>query len=410
MSKCRGKHVCRRICAKSVRLILEPYSQYLISRGYSTSTHETYVRAVEYFGRWLGQRRISWPHVEQFIDEGLPTCRCSGVTRDCRPNRAALRRLLEMLGQDRRQEALPRGSLGDLLGRYEEHLGNVRGIAPATIGRHLTYTRAMLSRLKVRRTSQFTGWTPELIEQYVSREGRSAPSRGRNVGWCARSFLRFLLQEGLIRRDLAAAVPTVARWRLASLPTTLSQEEINRLIRAADQKTPLGRRDYAMVLCMTELGLRASDVAKLQIDGIDFAANVLRLQQRKEREVAILPMTRRLRSALKSYLRRGRPPCASPSVFVRHYAPLGKSITSIGVCDVTLRLANRAGLRNRVGGTHVLHRSLASRMLNAGATLKQIADFLGHKSIDTTSLYAKVDLATLSRVAMPWPRRKGVSP
>lgn len=410
MSKCRGKHICRRSCAKSVRLILEPYSRSLISRGYSTSTRGVYVRVVEYFGRWLGQRRISWPHVEQFLDESLPTCRCPGVIRDRRPNRAALRRLLEMLGQDQRKVALPRGSLGDLLGRYQEHLGNARGIAADTIRCHLKYTRAMLSRLKVRRTSQFMGWTAELIEQYVSREGRFAPSRGRNVGWCARSFLRFLRQEGLIRRDLAVAVPTVARWRLASLPTTLRQEEINRLLRAADLKTPLGRRDYAMVLCMTELGLRASDVSKLEIDGIDFAAGVLRLQQRKEREAAVLPMTRRLCSALKTYLRRDRPPCASPAVFVRHYAPLGKSITSIGVCDVTLRLAKRAGLQNRVGGTHVLRRSLASRMLNAGATLKQIADFLGHKSIDTTSLYAKVDLATLSRVAMPWPGRKEVRP
>ena len=410
MLKCRGKHVCRRICAKSVRLVLEPYSRYLVSREYSTSTREVYVRAVEYFGRWLGRRRVGWSQVQQFLDRGLPTCRCPGVIRDRRPNRAALRRLLEMLGQDRRQATLPRGCMGDLLRRYQEHLDNARGLAPDTIWRHLTYTRAMLSRLKIRRTSQFVGWTPEVIEQYVSREGRFAPSRGRNVGWCARSFLRFLLQEGLIRRDLAAAVPTVARWRLASLPTTLRQEEVNRLLRAVDLKTPLGRRDHAMVLCMSELGLRASDVAKLEIDGIDFAAGVLRLQQRKEREAAVLPMTRRLCSALKTYLRRGRPPCASSAVFIRHYAPLGKPITPIGVCDVTLRLANRAGLQNRVGGTHVLRRSLASRMLNAGATLKQIADFLGHKSIDTTSLYAKVDLATLSRVAMPWPGRKGVRP
>lgn len=410
MLKCRGKHVCRRICAKSVRLVLEPYSRYLVSRGYSTSTREVYVRAVENFGRWLGRRRVGWSRVQQFLDRGLPTCRCPGVIRDRRPNCAALRRLLEMLGQDRRQATLPRGCMGDLLRRYQEHLDNTRGLALDTIWRHLTYTRAMLSRLKIRRTSQFMGWTPEWIEQYVSREARGAPSRGRNVGWCARSFLRFLLQEGLIRRDLAAAVPTVARWRLASLPTTLRQEEINRLLRAADLKTPLGRRDHAMVLCMTELGLRASDVAKLEIDGIDFAAGVVRVQQRKEREAAVVPMTRRLCSALKTYLRRGRPPCASPAVFIRHYAPLGKPITPIGVCDVTLRLANRAGLQNRVGGTHVLRRSLASRMLNAGATLKQIADFLGHKSIDTTSLYAKVDLATLSRVAMPWPGRKGVRP
>ena len=410
MSKCRGEHICRRICAESVRLVLEPYSRYLISRGYVAPTRAVYVRAVEYFGRWLGQRRISWFHVEQFLDRGLPTCQCLGVIRSRQYNRAALRRLLEMLGQDRRQATLPRGCMGDLLRRYQEHLGNARGIAPDTIWRHLAHTRTMLNRLKTLRTSQFRGWTPELIEQYVSREARDAPSRGRNVGWCARSFLRFLQQEGLIRRDLAAAVPTVARWRLASLPTTLCQEEVNRLLQAADLKTPLGRRDYAMVLCMSELGLRASDVAKLEIGGIDFAAGVLRLQQRKEREAAVLPMTRELCSALKTYLRRGRPSSASPAVFIRHYAPLGKPITPIGVCDVTLRMAARAGLQNRVGGTHVFRRSLASRMLNAGAALKQIADFLGHKSIDTTSLYAKVDLATLSRVAMRWPERKGVRP
>ena len=73
MSKCRGEHICRRICAKSVRLVLERYSRYLISRGYAAPTRAVYVRAVEYFGRWLGQRRISWPHVEQFLDRGLPT-------------------------------------------------------------------------------------------------------------------------------------------------------------------------------------------------------------------------------------------------------------------------------------------------------------------------------------------------
>ena len=406
----RGKHVCRRLCAKSVRSILESYSQYLLSRGYAARTRQVYICAVEYFGRWLGRRRIDWSQVQEFLGHGLPTCQCSGVVRDQRPNRAALRRLLEMLGQHRRLTTLPQSCLGDVLRRYQEHLGDTRGLAPETIGRHLAYTRAMLNRLKVRRVSQFMGWTPELIEQYVSEYGRRSPSRGRNVGWCARSFLRFLLQNGFIRRDLAAAVPAVARWRLASLPTTLSQKEMKRLLRAADLTTPLGRRDHAMLLCMSELGLRASDVAKLEITGVDFAASVLRLHQRKEREMAILPMTRRLRSALGAYLQHDRPACASPAVFVRHHAPLGKPVTAMGICDVTLRLASRAGLRDRVGGTHVFRRSLASRMLNAGATLKQIADFLGHKSIDTTSLYAKVDLASLSRVAMPWPGRKEVRP
>jgi site-specific recombinase XerD len=161
-------------------------------------------------------------------------------------------------------------------------------------------------------------------------------------------------------------------------------------------------------MCLSELGLRGSDVANLETDGVDFGAHVLRVRQRKEREAAVFPMTRRLCSALKAYLGHGRPRCESAAVFVRHHAPLGKPLTSLGICQVVLRLACRAGLRDRVHGAHVLRRSFASRMLNAGATLKQIADFLGHTSIDTTTLYTKVDLASLSRVALPWPGRKEV--
>lgn len=400
------KHACRDVCAKSVRSILEQYSEYLTSQGFSTRRYRRYVRAVEHFGRWIGRRHISKSVVQEFLDQGLPNCQCPGVSRNLRLNRAALNHLLAMLGLDQEQPAYLRGGLRKLLGRYEEHLGKVRGLAPDTVQRHLKYTHDMLTRFGTRRESQFKQWTPELLEEYVLREGRSAPSRGRNIGWCARSFLRFLLQEGLIERDLTAAVPTVARWRLASLPKTLSEKEINRLLGAADLQTPLGRRNYAIALCMSELGLRGADVANLQVDGIDFAAGVLRLHQRKERQVDVFPMTHRLQSALKTYLRDGRPRCSSAAVFVHHRAPLGKPLTSAGVCHVVTRLAELAGLRDRLRGAHMLRRSLASRMINAGATLKQIADFLGHASIDTTTLYAKVDLTTLSRVALPWPAKR----
>ncbi|MBM4093424.1 MAG: hypothetical protein FJ276_29040, partial [Planctomycetes bacterium] len=337
-------------------------------------------------------------------------CQCLGVSRDRRLIRAALNHLLAMLGLRQEQPTHLARCLGKLVGRYEEHLATARGLARDTVRRHLKYTHDMLTQFGTRRAYQFKNWTPEMLEGYVSREGRAAASRGRNIGWCARSFLRFLLQEGLIERDLAAAIPTVARWRLASLPKTLSESEVSRLLRAADLQTPLGRRNYAIALCMSELGLRGADVAHLQLAGIDFTANVLRLHQRKERQVDVFPMTRRLHAALRAYLRNARPECSSAAVFVHHRAPLGKPLTSVGICQVVVRLAELAGLRDRLHGAHMLRRSLASRMINAGATLKQIADFLGHASIDTTALYATVDLTTLSRVALPWPvkERKAV--
>jgi site-specific recombinase XerD len=410
MLKRCSKHVCRSICAKSIRLVLDSFRQYLVVQGFSASRTRSYVRVVEHFGRWIGRRHISRSLVQEFLDEGLPACQCPGVSRYRRRIRAALNHLLEMLGKNGGEVPFPPGWRGSLLRRYQEHLVRVRGLASATICQHMRYTTAMLNRLGIRRASQFKGWTPELIEQYVSGVGRFAAPRSRHVGWCARSFLCFLLQDGLIRRDLAAAVPTVARWRLASLPSTLRKDEINRITGAADLRTPLGRRDFAIVMCLSELGLRSSDVANLETDGIDLAARVLQIRQRKERQAATFPMTRRLCSALKSYLENGRPQCSSAAVFVRYHAPVGKPLTPLGICSVVLRLARQAGLGHRVHGAHVFRRSFASRLLNAGATLKQIADFLGHTSIDTTTLYAKVDLATLSRVALPWPDRKGVRP
>ncbi len=412
MSKRHRKRVCQHACARSICSLLEQYSEYLSSQGYSAQRHRRYVRVVEHFGRWIGRWHVSRSLVQEFLDQGLSDCQCPGVSRDRRLNRAALNHLLAMLGLDQEPPVDSQGCLGELLRDYEEHLTNTRGLGRDTVLRHLKYTRDMLRRFGIRRESQFKHWTAEAIEEDVAREGRCAPGRGRNVGWCARSFLRFLQQVGLIERDLAAAVPTVARWRLASLPTTLSETEIERLIGAADLTTAFGRRNYAIVLCLSELGLRGADVAKLQIDDVDFTAGVLRLSQRKERHADVFPLTPRLRSALQAYLRGNRPAGTSSAVFVRHRAPLGKPLTSIGICNVVLRLADQAGLRHRVNGPHTLRRSLASRMVNAGATLKQIADFLGHASIDTTTLYAKVDLTTLSQVALPWPakERKTVRP
>jgi site-specific recombinase XerD len=411
MSKHCLKSVCRSVCARSIRSLLQRYLDYLSSLGFSHPRRRRCARVVEHFGRWIGRRHSNRPRVREFIDQGLPNCLCWGVSRDRKLNCAALN-LLAMIGSGHEHSVYPPGQLGRLLGSYAEHLANTRGLAPDTVRRHLAYTQDMLRRFGIRRETQFKNLTPELIEEDVAQEGHGAPGRGRNVGWCARSFLRYLQQIGLIERDLTVAVPTIARWRLATLPTTLSETEIDRLLAAADLTMALGRRDYAIATCLSELGLRGADVANLQIGDVDFTAGTLQLRQRKERQADVFPLTPRLRAALQSYLQRFRPACASSSVFVRHHAPLGKPLTPVGVCQVVLRLADKAGLRHRVHGSHVLRRSLASRMVNAGATLKQIADFLGHTSIDTTALYAKVDLTTLSQVALPWPakERKAVRP
>jgi site-specific recombinase XerD len=161
---------------------------------------------------------------------------------------------------------------------------------------------------------------------------------------------------------------------------------------------------------MTELGLRAAEVAALDRDGIDLAAGVLRLRRPKERATAELPMTGRLAGAIRLYLRRGRPPCSTPSLFVVHRAPLGGRLKPIGIRSIITRQAARAGLADQVRGTHVIRHSVATLLINAGASIKEIADLLGHRSIDTTAIYAPVDLRSLARAALPWPGSREVLP
>jgi site-specific recombinase XerD len=301
----------------------------------------------------------------------------------------------------------PRGFADDLLQRYAEWLRNVRGLAIGTIRYRMKTVKTMLTRFQITQPAQLTKWTPQRIVDFVSSEAaRVKPARAQNIACTVRSLLRYLLQEGLICRDLSAAVPTFAHWRLAPLPETLQKEELVRLLQVPNVQTAVGLRDRAILLCLSEVGLRASDVAGMKLGGIDLASSALVLYRNKPRKTTTLPMTRRLARALDAYLRRGRPACKSPFVFVLHRPPVGRPLTPATVSDIAWRMGERANLRKQVRGAHVLRHTFASRLLCAGASLKQVADLLGHRSIDTTTIYAKVDFKLLSRVAMPWPGAK----
>ena len=388
-----------RIRCNPIGPTLERYLDYLITRGYSRRMWWPYLRVGEHFGRWLGRRPIQPRTVREFLTRHLPDCRCpSPIVRSSQTCRVGLRILLEML------EALPPkppilpGYPGRLLEQYARHLTAVRGLMASSVKQHLAYTQVMLKDCRIRQASQLRNWTRLQIDQYLTQQ-RS----GRNRLICIRSFLRFLLQQGLIQRDLASAVPSFVRWRLAALPPTLTKQEVERLLAAADQHTPLGLRTRAIILCLSELGLRASDVVSLQLKDVDLPQRVLRLRRCKQRDTAVLPIPSHLAKGLQAYLKRGRPACSSPALFIRHYTPFDQVLLPGSIGHVVRALARKVGLNNRIHGAHILRHSLARRLLAAGANLKQIADVLGHQSIDTTAIYAKVDVNTLHAVALPWP-------
>jgi integrase len=202
---------------------------------------------------------------------------------------------------------------------------------------------------------------------------------------------------------LIAAVPRVAHWRLASLPGVLSESELNSVLRSFDRTTATGRRDYAMARCLVDLGLRAGEVAALQLDDVNWREGTLRIAKSKSKRMTLLPLPAQTGHALAQYLRFARPKTESRAVFVRHRAPRDEAVGASLVRNAIRCAYARCGLARRWTGTHVLRHTAASRLINAGATIKDIADLLGHRDLDTTTIYAKVDLRKLAKVALAWP-------
>jgi integrase len=358
----------------------------------------------------LGLGRIDDALVTQFVSVHLRACDCVGRYQHCRVTvQAALGHLLQVLrskGCIPARAASTTSAVQEELGRFQEHLDRVCGLAPATRGYRLCYVRAFLESRFGHRPIELTRLKPCDIRQFVSQYSEKHQLGAVKV-ICAslRSYLRFRGLEGERTDALIAAVPTVAQWRLASLPKTLAHTEIQRLLRAFDYTDPRGQRDYAMARCLVDLGLRVKEVARIQLPDLDWHKGTLQIKGTKGGRVDLLPLPVETGRAIVRYLRNGRPHGSSRALFVRHRAPVDAPI-SPEIVRWAMRCAYaRAALPKPWPGTHALRHTAACRLLGAGASLKQIADILRHRSLNTTTIYAKVDLNRLAQVAPPWPGR-----
>ncbi len=218
-----------------------------------------------------------------------------------------------------------------------------------------------------------------------------------------RSYLRFrAIQHNDHVEGLIAAVPNVAGWRLTGLPETLSDAEVNQLLDSFDRETASSLRDYAMIRCLADMGLRASEVVQIQLDDLNWRQGTLQIPRTKSRRGYVIPLPELTGCAIADYLRLARRATASRAVFVRHYAPVDVPL-AVGRVHQAVRAAYiRCGWADR-SGTHLLRHSVARRLLRSGSSLKEVADVLRHQSIDTTAIYTKIDLRGLEAVALPWP-------
>jgi integrase len=228
------------------------------------------------------------------------------------------------------------------------------------------------------------------------------PKRSKLMTTALRSFLQYARYRGLIRIDLQSSVPTVANWSMASLPRALTSEEVQQLLSRCDRHTAVGRRNWAILLLLARLGLRAGEVVGLKLEDFDWEAGELCIRSSGASSDR-LPMPQEVGAAVAEYLRQARPNCSSRRVFVRMRAPHRGFASSVAVCCIVRRALERAGLDPPHKGAHLLRHSVATHLLRHGASLAEIGELLRHRSPQTTMIYAKVDLAALRPLALPWP-------
>jgi len=298
-----------------------------------------------------------------------------------------------------------RCSLDTLIEAYKRQQRRVRGLRAKTLHGYERLIRLFVGAtldedpIGLMRLSPF-----DVIQFFTSIGGRYSASSMRTVRTALRSFFSFLRVEGLCDRRLEAAIPTVAHWRFSTLPRSLSEQQLERVLASFDGCTPCGCRDRAIVLCLSTLGLRPGEVAALHLDDIDWRHGTIGLRTRKTGRGAVLPLPREAGRAIVDYLRRERPSTDERRVFVQHRGRrTGAPISSGVISAAVVRALRRAGVNSPLEGAYVFRHTLASRMVNHGASLKEVADVLGHRHLDTTMIYAKLDVASLSEVALPWP-------
>lgn len=382
---------------------------HLDERGYSRNVVQQYVQAVEHFAAWSFARRsrgvfIDRTSVDRFLNEHVPKCCCPPpASRTVVVLRAALNHLLVVSKPPSEQDTSELKS-ERLIDEYLDHLQKNCGLADETLHYRARYAREFLSGVGYDLSATLDGITPQDVMRFVTDCAVRCRRSSAQVAACSlHSFLRFLNTRGLCRPGLARAVPRIPVWKKEGLPNTLSGRELGALLRAFDRSAATGRRDYAMTLCMTELALRVSDVVAIDLDDIDWRNGVISIRSSKARRCRTLPITDHLGKAIARYLKSGRPTVGSRRLFVRHRAPVGYPVSPALVRGVIRRACERAGLPADKTGTHILRHTTASRLFQHGASLKDIADLLGHRSLETTTIYTKVNLPLLASVALPWP-------
>ena len=404
--------VLSRLRASPFGKLLEEYAGHLQAQGYTRYTIRIRLWAVEHFSSWFhsqprSSRCLDHATVRRFLLEHLPHCRCPAPAPTSlitvRPALTQLLRLLREQGRLRPQ-AVATKPAAIVVEQFRHHLRETCGLAESTCRSRVHYALAFLEGRFGQRPLRWENLRPSDVLTFVTGYARHCrPRTTQMVADALKSFLRYLQLQGWCGPALVAAIPRFPNWRLSQLPKTMTDEQLNTFLSIFDQTMAMGRRDYAMAMCLVHLGLRVSEVVDLLLEDLDWRAATIRIATRKTGRSRMLPLPQRVGQAIADYLRKGRPVTTDRHVFVRHRRLEGVAVSASLVRGVMALAFDRVPGCEHWTGTHVLRHTAATRLHCRGASFKEIADLLGHHCLDTTAIYAKVDLPSLSGVALPWP-------
>ena len=393
--------------------LLDGFCNWLLSHGYRRGTIRKHLFNVSHLNEHLGGPRcgfresLSSRDVAGFFKTYPLLCRRQGALQGrVRRVRYSINRFLYYL----RESGLLDPSSGQqiyqpLMAAYLKWMRDYQHASKGTIG------------VRCHSITQFLEWLgPEAVPEgllrlssdrieeffisYAQSMGRSAR---RSMQSALRTFLRFCLHNGYIEQPLDRAVPTLRTYKLATVPRGLTDIQAQQVLRCINRNSHVGRRDYAIVLLLYTYGVRGGQVRALRLEDIDWAQNQILFKASKHGKDSLLPLTDEVGEALLDYLQYSRPPYAYPHVFLTCRAPYHPFPHSSSLSAIVERRIRAAGIEIPSKGAHAFRHCFATRMLHKGHSLKAVADVLGHRHLQTTFIYTKVDFNALKQVPLEWP-------
>ena len=381
----------------------------LACTGYARATTRRYLSLAATFSRYAERQHCVRPEsIDQaLVDRFLVDVPVSEGMRS--QARTALGHMLRFLARRfprKGDETGPTDPDALLLAGFDVHLRDVRGLQPRSREGVLRLARRILTWYRQHRHSRsladLCGEDVLALVSHILAGCVADGSRSQAVSH-VRAFLRYLRWQGVLQEDLARLVPRVACWRMARIPGHLAWSEVRAAIDAIDTTDPLGKRDRAMLLLFATTGLRNQEVRQLELPDIRWRVSELHVRRPKSRRERVLPLLEETGSALADYVLNGRPRVTDATVFLRHRPPIGRLRCSSALSAIVRQRLERCGIRPKRAGAHLIRHSLATRMVQQERSVKEVADLLGHRSIDTTAIYVKVALPQLEEVALPFP-------